>query len=184
MGATAIKVKEAVSRAMGGVLFIDEVYSLYQGDRDEFGKEAIDTLVAEIENNRDKLAVIIAGYTDKTMEFLSINPGLKSRIDTIIEFEDYTVEDLVKILKYELTNRGYVIGFNDHNTLKLITIYMEKSDFGNARGIRNVCDLIVGEHNKRLNTLDISSIPDDEFIRITDEDIMTLVENTKNTLAE
>lgn len=101
VGQTALKVKEVVEKALGGVLFIDEAYSLSgnSGIGNDFGQEAVATLLKEMEDHRDKLAVIVAGYTDEMKKFINSNPGLQSRFSTTIEFKNYSVDELIAIFK-------------------------------------------------------------------------------------
>ncbi|CAK0842140.1 unnamed protein product [Prorocentrum cordatum] len=105
-GQTAPKVKQAVQKALGGVLFIDEAYALVQGDRDSFGNEAVDTLIKEMEDNRDKLIVILAGYQTEMATFLAANPGFKSRVAFHFAFPDYTCDELVQIGELLLSKKN------------------------------------------------------------------------------
>ena len=107
VGHTAPLTQKAIQSAMGGVLFIDEAYSLYRGRDDSFGLEAIDALVKGMEDHRDKLVVILAGYSREMEEFLSANSGLRSRFPNIIEFPDYTPEELLEITKSIVAGMGY-----------------------------------------------------------------------------
>ena len=109
VGHTAPLTTQVMNSALGGVLFIDEAYSLYRGKEDSFGLEAIDTLVKGMEDHRDELVVILAGYTKEMQEFLSANSGLKSRFPNIVEFPDYTGAELVEILKLQAKSKGYVL---------------------------------------------------------------------------
>ena len=170
-GETAIKVKEAVHRAFGGILFIDEAYSLVMGENDSFGIEAVNTLVSEIENNRENLAVILAGYTKEMSEFLDSNPGLRSRLPRVVEFEDYTPVQLAEIFRKELAKRGYEVKVSDEKLVPLIEENIKAKDFGNARGVRNLCDKVVEKHNERINESDLSELSDADFITIADEDL-------------
>ena len=97
VGQTAVKVQDAIQRALGGVLFIDEAPSLVQGDRDSFGREAVDTLIKEMEDRRDQVIVILAGYQTEMAAFLDANPGTKSRIAFQFAFPDYTCPELMQI---------------------------------------------------------------------------------------
>ena len=105
VGHTAVLVKQAVENAFGGVLFVDEAYSLVQGDKDAYGHEAVDTLIKEMEDHRDKVVVILAGYQTEMSDFLSANPGFKSRIAFNFAFPDYTCDSLVKIGERELKKK-------------------------------------------------------------------------------
>ncbi|MBO4819229.1 MAG: AAA family ATPase [Firmicutes bacterium] len=170
-GDTALKVKDAVRSALGGILFVDEAYSLINGPGDTFGQEAVNTLVSEIENNRENLAVILAGYTKEMEEFLKSNPGLKSRIPRVVEFPDYSLEELMQIFRRDLLKRGYEDDMGDEVLRELIAREMSKEDFGNARGARNLCDKVIEKHNERMNAADLSSLSDDDILSITDEDM-------------
>ena len=170
-GDTAMKVKEVVRSALGGVLFIDEAYSLVNGSGDSFGLEAVNTLVSEIENNRDKLAVILAGYSREMSEFLDNNSGLRSRLNRVIEFEDYTVAEMQEIFCYQMTKRGYKLDISEDKLKQLLAKRSQARDFGNARGVRNICDEVVLAHNNRINNLDLSQLSNDSIVTITDEDL-------------
>ncbi len=169
-GETALKVKEVIRKALGGILFIDEAYSLVMNSNDSFGIEAVNTLVSEIENNRDNLAVILAGYTREMEEFLNSNPGLRSRLSKIIEFPDYTLDELMQIFRFDMKKRGYELNINDSVLSETIGREMNARDFGNARGVRNICDRVIAAHNTRLNTMDLSSLTNEAIVTITDAD--------------
>lgn len=151
-GHTAAKVKDVIRSAMGGVLFIDEAYSLVNGDNDTYGKEAINALVAEMENNRDSLIVILAGYTSDIDRLLSENQGLRSRVTRDLFFEDYTIDELAEIFYFQIKK----IGFKLSEDLKPAVIAkiekeMEKTaDFGNARGVRNIVEAVLTKQDIRL----------------------------------
>lgn len=158
VGQTALKVKEVVERALGGVLFIDEAYSLSGSPgTNDFGAEAIDTLVKMMEDYRDNLVVIVAGYREEMQQFLKANTGLISRFNKFIDFADYTNEELIQILNSMAGKAGLTI---EEETLiavksKLITMEDKKRmQFGNARGIRNVFEKIVVNQANRLVTYD------------------------------
>jgi SpoVK/Ycf46/Vps4 family AAA+-type ATPase len=170
-GETALKVKDVVRSALGGILFIDEAYSLVAGDGDTFGTEAVNTLVSEIENNRENLAVILAGYTDRMQEFLDSNPGLRSRLPRIVEFADYTAEELTDIFFFDLKGRGYNVEVPRQKVLERLQREMEAKDFGNARGVRNLCDKVIAGHNERINRMDLSALSNEAIVTITEEDM-------------
>jgi SpoVK/Ycf46/Vps4 family AAA+-type ATPase len=159
-----------VRSALGGILFIDEAYSLVNGDGDTFGIEAINTLVSEIENNRDNLAVVLAGYTEEMNDFLDSNPGLRSRLPRVLEFPDYTLDELVQIFNRDLEKRGYEAEMSDAVVRDLIEREMAKKDFGNARGARNLVDEVIEQHNERMNRTDLALLSNDDILSITDED--------------
>lgn len=154
IGQTAIKVTEVVEKAKGGILFIDEAYSLATRDSiNDFGGEAIDTLVKLMEDNRKDLVVIVAGYKDEMETFLKSNTGLISRFNKFIEFQDYSNEELLEIL-VKMAEKS-AMHFADSATEELKTMLSEmseekKKDFGNARGIRNVFEKIVTNQANRI----------------------------------
>ncbi|QHQ62510.1 AAA family ATPase [Anaerocolumna sedimenticola] len=158
VGQTALKVKEVVERALGGVLFIDEAYSLAGSiGSNDFGAEAIDTLVKMMEDHRDNLVVIVAGYRDEMQKFLKANTGLISRFNKFIDFADYTNEELILILKAMAGKAGLVIEEETLIEVKNKLDTMDKRNrmqFGNARGIRNVFEKIVVNQANRLVTYD------------------------------
>lgn len=154
VGQTALKVKDVVEEAIGGVLFIDEAYSLSRDNgTNDFGGEAIDALVKLMEDNRDNLVVIVAGYKKEMKQFLASNSGLISRFNRFIEFEDYTNEELLLILKFQCEKAGLTI---EEEALGKMMGELEslsqdqKNSFGNARGIRNVFEKILVHQANRL----------------------------------
>ena len=150
-GHTAKLVKEKVKEAMGGVLFIDEAYSLCRDDGDTFGHEAVDELIAAIENNKDYMMVILAGYQEEMREFLKSNPGFKSRIRNEIEFEDYSVEEMAVIFKKMAAERSMELeAGSDGDIHNMLEQKSKTPDFGNARGVRNLFDEVIEEMNARL----------------------------------
>lgn len=154
MGQTAIKVKEVIDKAKGGVLFIDEAYALSnETPGGDFGQEAIDTLVKGMEDNRDDMIVIVAGYPDLMDKFVKSNPGLKSRFQKTIHFPDYTADDLYDIFLRFCKNNDYILSEDGSNYLKeQLTIYVKNSDkyFGNARDVRNFLDVAISAQANRL----------------------------------
>ncbi len=139
------------------LFFIDEAYALAQdaGSGSGFGKEAIDTLVKGMDDNRDNLLVILAGYSDDMDKFLDTNPGLKSRFANIIEFKDYSVSDLSIIADKLFKGKGYVL--TEESKLKIKDIFEEAckvSDFGNGRYVRNMFEKAVRNQAVRLEKID------------------------------
>lgn len=173
VGETAMKVTDTVNSALGGVLFIDEVYNLVNGENDSFGMEALNTLIAEMENHADRLMVIIAGYTDEVKDFMRKNPGMESRISNVIEFSDYTVDEMVQIFRLNMKKRGLdTAALRDEAIHQLIDSRCHVPNFGNGRGVRNLCDSVVRKHNSRLTSLtDISVIPDRYLVTLEEEDL-------------
>ena len=152
-GATAEKTSGVISRAMGGVLFIDEAYALANNpdeSRTDYGKEAIDTLVKAMEDYRGKFCVILAGYKNETLQMLSANPGFKSRIQFILDFPNYSREELKSITELMLANRQYTIGDAAMSRILDITdIKRKEPNFANAREIRNILDQVIMCQNMR-----------------------------------
>lgn len=174
MGETAPKVREKVQSALGGILFIDEAYSLVSDEQDSYGREAVATLVSEIENHRENLAVILAGYTDEMEEFLSTNPGLNSRFPKRLEFPDYTPEELTEMFRYNMKKRGYILEADGEALFGWISLESQRDDFGNGRGVRNLCDRTIERQSARIAASeDMSALSDKDIITITDEDILS-----------
>ena len=157
LGQTAIKVSEVVQGALGGILFIDEAYSLAQdGQRDQFGREAIDTLLKRMEDHRDDLIVIVAGYTAPMKAFLESNPGLRSRFNKFLHFDDYSPEELFQIFAKYCGDEGY--SFEDAcagkiRTLINLTHERRTANFGNARTIRNLFEQTISNHANRVASI-------------------------------
>ncbi|MFC5187888.1 AAA family ATPase [Actinomadura harenae] len=147
VGQTAIRTKKAINEATGGVLFIDEAYRLSRGGERDFGQEAIDTLVPEMENRRGRLVVIAACYTEEIEAFLAANPGLASRFTLRIDFPPYKVEELVAILRNLATAEGFRLTPEAEEPVRAwFAVAREQADFGNARTARG----LFGEIKKRL----------------------------------
>jgi probable Rubsico expression protein CbbX len=142
IGHTAPKTKEVLKKAMGGVLFIDEAYYLYKPDNDrDYGSEAIEILLQVMENQRDELVVILAGYKDPMDKFYESNPGLSSRIANHIDFPDYTTPELVQIAKLMLQDQQYRLTSDAEIALvRYIEKRKEKPLFANARSVKNALD--------------------------------------------
>ena len=156
VGQTAIKTQEKISQAMGGVLFIDEAYALSQKD-DAFGQEAIDTILKAMEDNRDDFVVIVAGYTEPMEVFINSNPGLKSRFNKYIEFEDYSIDDLEKIFMMNCKKYDYVLeeDVEKHVRELIVQRKMEHSEnYANAREVRNLFEEIITNQAKRVADLE------------------------------
>lgn len=144
-GQTAPKVKKACENAFGGILFVDEAYALCNGSQDQFGMEAVNTLIKEMEDHRDKLVVILAGYTGNMEEFLESNPGFASRITKTLEFEDYSVEELVKIFDLYVQKELFTYEEGCKPILKeriQLLIDTTGKNFGNARDVRKLYDAV------------------------------------------
>ena len=174
MGETAIKTRKVVQSALGGILFIDEAYSLVQDSRDSFGLEAVSELVTQIENNRNNLLVILAGYNQDIDDFLKNNPGLRSRVPVDLTFDDYNLIELNEIALDMLKKKGLKIDEKGEEALRgaLLRESLMK-DFGNARGVRNLIDKIARNQNVRMAGLlsSNSQVTDDELLTVIAEDI-------------
>ncbi len=176
VGQTAIKVSKVIESAKGGVLFIDEAYSLTpNGSQSDYGSEAIEVLLKAMEDQRGDLVVIVAGYTNEMDTFLNSNPGLKSRFNKFIHFADYTPEELLNIFLLMSNKNGYKLSDDANSELKkLITvIYDNKTEnFANARIIRNMFESVIQIQANRV--IEIKSPSKDELQDITVEDINIL----------
>ncbi|BCN28792.1 AAA family ATPase [Anaeromicropila herbilytica] len=170
VGQTAIKTREKILEALDGVLFIDEAYSLSQGGENDYGKEAIDTLVKLMDDNRDRIVVILAGYSDDMDSFLSINAGLKSRFPNIIEFEDYSAEQLVKISELLVESKGYELSLAAKDKLyDIFSQARQEARFGNGRYVRNLIERAINNQSVRLSK--DTNLTKEELIAIEDTDI-------------
>ena len=154
IGQTATKVMEVVEEALGGVLFIDEAYALssHKGEGD-FGQEAIDTLLKAMEDHRDDLVVIVAGYTDLMQEFIDSNPGLRSRFNKYIMFDDYTAEEEFEILKSMAEAQDYKLSPEaEEEARRFLTDRVEHKpeNFANARDVRNYLEKAIARHATRI----------------------------------
>ena len=153
VGHTAPLVNQVISTALGGVLFIDEAYSLYRGEQDSFGLEAIDTLVKGMEDHRDELVVVLAGYTKEMQEFLTANSGLASRFPNFIEFPDYTADELLRITRLQAKGKGYRM--EDACDAPLLAYYARRqaedaATAGNGRLARNKLEQAILNQSRRL----------------------------------
>ncbi|NLX63230.1 MAG: AAA family ATPase [Clostridiaceae bacterium] len=173
VGQTAPQVMEVVNQALGGVLFIDEAYSLVsrRGEND-FGYEAVDTLIKAMEDHRDDLIVIVAGYPDKMEEFLNSNPGLQSRFNKYINFDDYTPEELLDIFRGMCRKNGYKLTENAEEKVKQMLEFLHETrsdSFANARTVRNLFEKLLTIQAGRLAELE--SVSDEDLSTITEEDL-------------
>ena len=151
LGQTAVKTSEVAASALGGVLFIDEAYSL---GGDQYGKEAVDTLVKEMEDHREDLVVIVAGYPEPMAEFIATNPGLESRFRTIIEFDDYSDDELTAILEHLAGGMDYELDDAALERFREILAATPRGpSFGNGRFARNLLEAAIGRHAWRLRDL-------------------------------
>ena len=170
LGQTAIKTSEVVESAVGGVLFIDEAYALSGAD-DQYGQEAVDTLVKEMEDKRDDLVVIVAGYPAPMKKFIDHNPGLSSRFRTEIGFEDYDDDELVDIFRLIATNSDYDVTDDCEKRFRMIlAITPRDENFGNGRFARNCLEAAIGRHAWRLRDVAEPTLADLRELRAEDLD--------------
>ena len=184
VGQTAIKTKEVIDSALGGVLFIDEAYSLTSKEGNDFGGEAIETLLAEMENNRDNLCVIAAGYQDKMEQFLSSNPGLRSRFSRTFYFPDYSSDELVEIFRRITSSKGLTLGEGVAEKVdEHFTRARAHEQFGNARAVRQLIeDSIIRQANRVAGLMATLSV--EELQTLLAEDVATLDGNTSAALID
>ena len=180
VGQTAIKTKEKIKQAQGGILFIDEAYRLYNASKSDFGQEAIDTILKAMEDNRSDFMVIVAGYEDEMEDFLNSNPGLKSRFAEKIHFPDYSPAELVDIFKLITKNNKYLLDPNSENILfeHFEKIYQNRSkSFGNARYVRNLFEKAKKTIAKRTNKLTDKELKNNKnkLITFNEKDIKTAI---------
>ncbi|XKF67424.1 stage V sporulation protein K [Virgibacillus necropolis] len=173
IGQTAQKTRAIIQKAAGGILFIDEAYSLARGGEKDFGKEAIDTLVKHMEDDHDDFVLILAGYPYEMERFLLLNPGLKSRFPFILDFQDYAVDQLLQIAKKMLQEREYQLT-NEAEWKLREQIILEKNhsphNFSNARFVRNVIEQSIRKQAMRI--LKQNKISTDTLITLTRQDLV------------
>lgn len=172
VGWTATIVKQKFDEAQGGVLFIDETYSLVDDRDGSFGDEAINTIVQEMENHRDNVIVIFAGYPDKMEDFLQKNPGLRSRIAYRVHFDDYDAESLCKIANVIANKKGLCLSKDANEKLEVIFKSVRRErDFGNGRYVRNIIEKAKMAQATRLLAMDFESVKRKDVITICADDI-------------
>lgn len=174
LGQTAIKTQKVIQEALGGVLFIDEAYSLANDEEDSYGREAIETLLKAMEDHRNELVVIVAGYNQLMHKFINSNPGLASRFSKYFNFPDYNGDELLHIFQRFCSTNGYLVGADV--TEILLRRFTEMFDnreehFGNARTIRNIFEKAIGCQANRIANAPILS--DTDLVTITANDILT-----------
>lgn len=173
IGHTAQKTRDLIQKAMGGVLFVDEAYSLARGGDKDFGKEAIDTLVKHMEDSQSEFILILAGYPREMENFLSLNPGLKSRFPIVLDFEDYSVDQLMDIAKQMADEREYRLTTEAEWKLRDFLLKQKHRDsmnFSNARFVRNTIEGSIRKHAVRL--IKQSNITTDDLMSITKHDLI------------
>ena len=173
VGWTAPTIKNIFKKAIGGILFIDEAYSLVDDRDGSFGDEAINTIVQEMENHREEVIVIFAGYPDKMEIFLDKNPGLRSRIAHYVHFEDYNADELCQIAKHIAKEKGLVL--EDDAVLKMNGIMEEarkQADFGNGRFARNIIEKArTAQQSRLIHIMNSKEITPQDVKTICAEDI-------------
>lgn len=173
VGQTAIKTSEVIKKALGGVLFIDEAYALTSRGGNDYGQEAVDTLLKAMEDHRDDLIVIVAGYIELMEEFIHSNPGLESRFNRFLSFPDYTAQELLDIFGMRCQKSGYELAAEARDLLKsLLALYsLDVKGFGNARGVRNLFERAVSAQANRLAGQE--TVTREELMVLTSDDIRT-----------
>ncbi|MBQ2209458.1 MAG: AAA family ATPase [Prevotella sp.] len=174
-GQTAIKTNQLIDSAMGGVLFIDEAYTLKSSDGDSFGSEAIDTLLKRLEDDRGKFICIVAGYTDQMHDFIDTNPGLKSRFTQTIHFDDYTPDELTEIFINLAKGKNFTVDEETQGAVhrQFEQLYLRRDkNFGNAREARRIFDQAVEKQSQRLvSMMGNPDFKDDDMYKITPADL-------------
>jgi SpoVK/Ycf46/Vps4 family AAA+-type ATPase len=175
VGATALKTAEKVESALGGILFIDEAYALAEEGQGGFGREAIDTLVKLMEDHRDDVVVVAAGYSHEMRKFLDTNPGLQSRFSRTVEFENYDNDELVQIMELICRSHNYLL---EHETRAVLADLFAKiprdESFGNGRTVRQIFEEMVGRQAARLASMPDASVAD--LTRFLPEDVGVLAQ--------
>ena len=171
IGQTAIKTGAVLEKALGGVLFIDEAYGLTNKSENDFGGEAVDTVLKYMEDHRDDVVVIVAGYTELMEDFIDSNPGLRSRFNKYVEFDDYTGAEMTDIFRFQCKKGCYE---TDEDAMRELEAYFEaaaefSADFGNARGVRNTFEKVLSEQANRL--AEAEEVTKDDLMKITKEDV-------------
>jgi SpoVK/Ycf46/Vps4 family AAA+-type ATPase len=172
VGQTAIKTRKVIDSALGGVLFIDEAYALNGRSENDFGQEAIDTILKAMEDHRDDLVVIAAGYDGLMDDFVHSNPGLESRFNRFLHFDDYTVEEMLQIFEMQCKKGCYQL---DGETRNCVRAYLTEADtdsiaFGNARGVRNIFEKVLTAQANRL--ADLETVSREDLMRLTPADVL------------
>ena len=177
LGQTAIKTQKVIQEALGGVLFIDEAYSLANDEEDSYGKEAIEAILKAMEDHRDELVVIVAGYDKLMHKFIDSNPGLRSRFNKYFHFPDYDGDEMLRILERFCETNGYVLADDTKPFLekKLNELYQQREEhFGNARAIRNLFEHAINLQASRLVT--DPELTNEELATLTPDDILPAME--------
>ena len=184
VGQTAIKTQEVIQKALGGVLFIDEAYTLAPADGGkDFGQEAIDTILKAMEDHRDDLVVIVAGYASLMPRFIDSNPGLKSRFNKYLYFADYSGAQLYEIFEGRVKRNDYQLSAQAAERMRtyLEDLYQHRDDnFGNARDVRNLFEKIVSRQADRVAKLEAPT--DAQILTIEAEDLDEVLKDDRSNL--
>ena len=184
VGQTAIKTQEEIDKALGGILFIDEAYSLTHGKGEgDFGQEAVDTILKAMEDHRDDFIVIVAGYPDLMKEFISSNLGLKSRFNQYINFSDYKPEELKQIFEFECRRQNLTldVGCEDYLIEHFTDLYENRTeDYANGRDVRNYFEKVIKMRANRLSPI-LDEITAEEYRMICLEDLKEAEKLSSNT---
>ena len=187
-GQTAIKTNQLIDTALGGVLFIDEAYTLKSNDNDAFGNEAIDTLLKRLEDDRGKFICIVAGYTDQMHDFIDSNPGLKSRFTQTIHFDDYTPDELTEIFLNLAKGKNFTVDQETQGAIhrQFEQLYLRRDkNFGNAREARRIFDETVEKQSQRLiGEINNPQFNEADMYRITTADLPMAQSETARPLDE
>lgn len=178
-GQTALKVKNVIEKAKGGVLFIDEAYSITENEHsDSYGRECLTELTKALEDYREDLVVIVAGYTEPMQKFFNSNMGLKSRFNTFIEFDDYNEEELLEMMIQLFQKNDYELDSQMIDKIKiLLAKQSNNSNVSNGRFVRNIYEDIVMEHSKRVSQIITPTIEDLKMLKEEDIDNYILSRN-------
>jgi SpoVK/Ycf46/Vps4 family AAA+-type ATPase len=175
-------VKKKFKEAKGSVLFIDEAYSLVDDRDGMFGDEAINTIVQEMENHRDDVVVVFAGYPDKMEKFLQKNPGLRSRIAYHVPFDDYNVDELCDIADLIAKKKDLVLADDARAKLReVFAVALQDDDYGNGRYVRNILEKAKMKQASRLVAMDYSAVTSEDVRTIVASDIEMPVKKAKQT---
>ncbi|MBQ8954762.1 MAG: AAA family ATPase [Clostridia bacterium] len=171
VGQTATKTSEVIEKAKGGVLFIDEAYALNSSSENDFGQEAIDTILKAMEDNRDDLVVIVAGYDGLMDRFIHSNPGLESRFNRYLHFDDYNLEEMMGIFQLQCKKGCYEM---DEEAREAVRTFISEENtnsisFGNARGVRNIFEKVLVNQANRLAAME--NVTREDLMKITKEDV-------------
>ena len=185
VGQTATKTSEVIQKALGGVLFIDEAYTLSNGAENDFGQEAIDTLLKAMEDHREDLVVIVAGYDGLMDTFIHSNPGLESRFNRYLHFDDYTTDEMLAIFKMQCKKGQYQVDADAEDELRqlLVDANTHSISFGNARGVRNLFEKVLVCQANRLAAQQ-EEVTTEELMRITAQDILGVNEREEEETSE